>query len=98
MKQTNAVLAGQVQLSWLPQVQSSEPGHHHPRAPSRDRPACERLPRADQLGVHDRVGGQEFHQLAAGFEVQREDHAGDLFPGMGEGLAEWITPARTGRS
>lgn len=64
MKQTNAMLAGQVQLSW-PQVQSSEPGHHHNRAPRLDRPPCRRLPRADQVDVHDRAGGQEFHQLGA---------------------------------
>jgi hypothetical protein len=91
MKQTTAVLVGQAQLSW-PQVQSSEPGHHHHRAPGRDRPACGRHRRADQLDVHDRAGGHEFHQLAAGLEIQREDQASDLadlFPGMG-GLAEWI--------
>ena len=39
------------------------------------------------------MGGQEFHQLAAELEIQREDQAGDLAdlsPGMGEELAEWI--------
>ena len=53
-------------------------------------------------GVEAAAGAVEAALRAAGFAAAREDQAAelaDLFPGMGEGMAEWVVVSpRTGRS
>jgi hypothetical protein len=54
----------------------------------------------DEHGVQAAADAVEASLRAAGFEAEREDKTGglaDLFPGMGEGLAEWIITAPDGR-
>jgi hypothetical protein len=50
-------------------------------------------------GVEPATGAIEIALREAGFEVDRRDKAAglaDIFPGMGEGLAEWIVTAPDG--
>jgi hypothetical protein len=50
-------------------------------------------------GVHDAAGAVEVALRGAGFAPERQDQAAgllDIFPGMGEGLAEWIVTAPGG--
>jgi Nucleotidyl transferase AbiEii toxin, Type IV TA system len=53
----------------------------------------------DEHGVEAAAGDVEDALTAAGFEVDCQDKTGglaDIFPGMGEGLAEWIVTAPGG--
>jgi hypothetical protein len=53
----------------------------------------------DEAGVEAAVTAVEASLQAAGFQVEREDKTAglaDVFPGMGEGLAEWIITAPGG--
>lgn len=57
----------------------------------------------DEHGLQAAAAAAEASQRAAGFEAERQDNTAGLaevFPGMGEGLAEWIITARpaAGRS
>jgi Nucleotidyl transferase AbiEii toxin, Type IV TA system len=50
-------------------------------------------------GVEDAAGAVEAALVAAGFGVERRDKTtglSDIFPGMGEGLAEWLITAPGG--
>lgn len=53
----------------------------------------------EEHGVEAAAAGVEAALAAAGFAVERRDKTGglaDIFPGMGEGLAEWIVTAPGG--